>query len=219
MHKLILALSSFVLTITAFTTLHAAEPKYVTVETIRQSLPPAPIIAGFDIDDTVVFSTPGFYFGEHNTEGPGGKNRYGGDYLRSPQFWKDLNQNHDRYSMKKKSGDALLQMHKGRGDTIVFITKRFCYDDDAEVLTKRLGSMFNVKSKVYCTNEQTKTPAMTETGIDIYYGDADSDMEYAAAVKAKKVRAVRVERSPLSTGVSAYNPGKFGEEVLSGSEN
>ncbi len=123
------AFSSFVLAIFICTTLHAAElpgkagkavksseKKYVTVEMIRQSLPSAPIVAGFDIDDTVVFSSPGFYFGEHNTEGPGGKNRYGDDYLHNPQFWKDLNQNYDKFDMKKKSGDDLVQMHEGRGD-------------------------------------------------------------------------------------------------------
>ena len=231
-HNLRSTFSSFLITILTFTTLHAAEPtaktertakspetKYVTVETIRQSLPPAPIVAGFDIDDTVVFSSPGFYFGRHNTDGPGGKSRYGDDFLKSPQFWKDLNQYHDRYSMKKKSGDDLIQMHKGRGDTIVFITKRPCYDDDAEVLKKWLNGMFNVRSKVYCTNEQTKTPVMTETGVDVYYGDSDSDIEYAAAVKVKRVRAIRVERSRLSTNEAGDNPGKFGEEVLAGSEN
>lgn len=222
----------FVLTVFICTALHAAElpgkagkavksseKKYVTVEIIRQSLPSTPIVAGFDIDDTVVFSSPGFYFGEHNSEGPGGKNRYGDDYLNNPQFWKDLNQNHDRYSMKKKSGDDLLQMHKGRGDTIIFITKRNCYDDDADVIKKRLTGMFNVKSKVYCTDDQSKTPFIAKSGVDIYYGDSDSDIEYAAAVKEKPVRAIRVERSRLSTNKTGYNPGKYGEEVLADSEN
>jgi acid phosphatase (class B) len=225
------AFSSFFLTVFICTTLHAAElpgtagkdikssEKYVTVETIRQSLPVSPIVAGFDIDDTVVFSSPGFYFGEHNNEGPGGKNRYGDDYLHNPQFWKDINQKHDIYSMKKVSGDELVQMHKGRGDAIVFITKRFCYDDDSGVIKKRLNAMFNVQSKVYCTNDQSKTPFITDTGVDIYYGDSDSDIEYAVAVKKKAVRAIRVERSGLSTNKTGYNPGKYGEEVLAHSEN
>lgn len=226
------AVSSFVLTLAICTTLHAAElscrvgktdtplgKNYVTVETIRLSLPAASIVAGFDIDDTVLFSSPGFSFGAHNSEGPGGKSRYGDDYLHNPQFWKDLNQNHDKYSMKKQSGDALVQMHKGRGDAIVFITKRFCYDDDAEVLKKRLDAMFNVQSRVFCTNDQSKTPFIAETGVDIYYGDSDSDMEYAAAVRKKPVRAIRVERSRLSTNKGGYNPGKYGEEVLADSAN
>lgn len=219
------AFFTFLLTLLFCTTLSAAElappaaPHYVTLETIRQSLPATPIIVGFDIDDTVLFSSPGYAFGAQNSEAPGGKNRYGDDYLKSPQFWKDLNQQHDRYSMKKQAGDALLQMHQGRADRILFITRRTCYDDDAEVLKKRLNGLFKVQAPVYCTNEQSKTPVMTETGVDIYYGDSDSDIEYAASVKAKKVRAIRVERSRLSTNATSYHPGKFGEEVLAGSDN
>jgi acid phosphatase (class B) len=219
------AFFSFLLTLFTLTTLSAAEPAppaephYVTLEALRQSLPAAPIIAGFDIDDTVIFSSPGYSFGAHNREAPGGKNRYGDDYLNSPQFWKDLNQQRDRYSMKKQSGDALLQMHQGRGDNIVFITRRYCFDDDVEALQKRLNELFNVQAPVYCTNEKTKTPVMTETGVDIYYGDSDSDIEYAGSVKTKRVRAIRVERSGFSTNASGYHPGKFGEEVLAGSGN
>lgn len=215
----------FLLTLLLCTTLAAAEPatpaapRYVTLEEIRQSLPAAPLVAGFDIDDTVLFSSPGYAFGAQNSEAPGGKNRYGDDYLQNPQFWKDLNQQHDRYSMKKEAGAALLQLHQGRGDRIVFITRRTCYDDDAEVLKKRLNGLFKVQAPVYCTNEENKTPVMTATGIDIYYGDADSDIEYAASVKAKKVRAIRVERSRLSTNATSYHPGRYGEEVLAGSDH
>jgi len=205
----------------------ALEAKYVTVETIRQSLPSVPIIVGFDIDDTVVFSSPGFYFGAKNTDGKDGKSRYGegDDYLKNPQFWRDLNQFHDRYSMKKKAGEDLIRMHKGRGDYIVFITKRYCYDDDADVLTKRMNSMFGLESKVFCTNEQPKTPKMIETGVDVYYGDSDSDIKEAQTVSPKHVRAIRVQRSPLSTNPRKagdkvlYNPGSFAEEVLVDSEN
>ncbi len=121
--------------------------------------------------------------------------------------------------MKKKSGDDLVQMHKSRGDAIVFITKRICYDDDAQVIKKRLDAMFNVLSKVCCTEDRSKTPFIEKTGVDVYYGDSDSDIGYAAAVTKKHVRAIRVERSPLSTNKTGYNPGKYGEEVLADSEN
>lgn len=234
-YNLRFALFSFMLVVSLSCTLHAAESRtgsrekptvagetrYVTVDTIRQSLPSVPIIAGFDIDDTVIFSSPGFYFGANNTDGPGGKSRYGDDYLRNPQFWRDLNQFHDRYSMKKKSGDELVRMHAARGDSIVFITKRFCYDDDADVLRKRLNTMFNVQSKVFCTDEQTKTPVIAATGVDVYYGDSDTDIEYAGAVTTKHVRPIRVLRSPFSTysRKTGYNPGMLGEEVLVDSEN
>jgi acid phosphatase class B len=74
-HNFRFALLSLVFVVSMFGTLHAAEggansrekvtgaleTKYVTVDTIRQSLPSTPIIAGFDIDDTVAcfpFSKP-----------------------------------------------------------------------------------------------------------------------------------------------------------------
>lgn len=194
----------------------AARPavRVVSLATLESSLPATPVIAGFDIDDTVIFSSPGFYFGEHNDDGPGGTNRYGADFLKNPQFWKDLNQYHDRYSMKKKSGEDLVRMHKRRGDTIVFITKRICYDDDALAIQKRLDRMFDIRAKVYCTDEKPKTPKLTETGVDMYYGDSDSDIEYAFAVQGKKVRAIRVERNPASSYTGNYHPGSLGEEVL-----
>jgi acid phosphatase (class B) len=216
------AISALILVVLGFSTLSSAEHRgaaYITLAALEKSLPKTPIVAGFDVDDTVLFSSPGFYFGAYNTDGPNGANRYGDKFLENPQFWKDLNQYYDRYSMKKKAGDDLLQMHKRRGDTIVFITKRFCYDDDAQAIEKRLAAAFKVASKVYCTNEGTKTPTITATGVDVYYGDSDSDIEYSLSVTNKKVRPVRVERSKLSTNLGGYHPGKYGEEVLAGSEN
>lgn len=197
----------------------AAATRYVTLEELEKSLPATPIVAGFDIDDTVLFSTPAYYYGANNGEGPGGTNRYGSDYLASAQFRKDLNQFLDKFSMKKKAGEELVAMHKRRGDTIVFITKRNCYDDDAEVIRKRMNRLFALTARVYCTNEQSKTPYLERTGARIYYGDADTDIEYSMEVKEGKVRPIRVERSRMSTNKGGYHPGKYGEEILADSEN
>ncbi|WP_129125544.1 HAD family acid phosphatase [Geomonas oryzae] len=197
----------------------AATTHYVTLEGLEKSLPATPIVAGFDIDDTVLFSTPAYYYGANNGEGPGGTNRYGSDYLANPQFRKDLNQDLDKFSMKKKAGEELIAMHKRRGDTIVFITKRNCYDDDAEVIQKRLNRLFALSSQVFCTNEKSKTPYLEKTGTRIYYGDADTDIEYSMQVKGDKVRPIRVERSRMSTNKGGYHPGKYGEEVLVDSDN
>jgi acid phosphatase class B len=67
----------------------------------------------------------------------------------------------------------------------------------------------------------SKTPALEKYGVDIYYGDSATDIEYSRAVTAKKVRPIRVERSPLSTNKNplGYKPGDFGEEILVNSEN
>ncbi|TGU72554.1 hypothetical protein E4633_09630 [Geomonas terrae] len=197
----------------------ATSARYVTLDGLEKSLPTTPIVAGFDIDDTVLFSTPAYSYGANNGEGPGGTNRYGADYLANPQFRKDLNQYLDKFSMKKKAGEELIAMHKRRGDTIVFITKRNCYDDDAEVIQKRMNKLFALTSQVFCTNEQSKTPYLEKTGARIYYGDADTDIEYSMQVKGDKVRPIRVERSRMSTNKGEYHPGKYGEEILADSEN
>lgn len=197
----------------------AAPLHYVTLDALAKSLPSSPIVAGFDIDDTVLFSTPAYNYGATNGEGPNGTNRYGADYLASPQFRKDLNQYLDKFSMKKKAGEELIRMHQSRGDTIVFITKRICYDDDAEVIQKRVNRLFAVSARVFCTNEQSKTPYLEKTGARIYYGDADTDIEYSMQVKGGKVRPIRVERSGMSTNKWGYHPGKYGEEILADSEN
>ncbi|UWX56799.1 hypothetical protein NY406_05950 [Chlorobaculum sp. MV4-Y] len=66
---------------------------YVTADKIRETLPPAPIVAGFDIDDTVLFSSSSFYYGVNNHDGPNGRNKYltGGSLWHSSVFWNDMN--------------------------------------------------------------------------------------------------------------------------------
>ncbi len=219
MRRIKAAMVSFALFSALGSSAGAATMRYVTLEALEKSLPAAPIVAGFDIDDTVLFSTPAYYYGANNGEGPNGTNRYGADYLANPQFRKDLNQYLDKFSMKKKAGEELIAMHKRRGDTIVFITKRNCYDDDAEVIQKRMNRLFTLSSQVFCTNERSKTPYLEKTGARIYYGDADTDIEYSMQVKDGKVRPIRVERSRMSTNKGGYHPGKYGEEVLADSEN
>ncbi len=198
-----------------------SEQKLITIKTLKASLPPHAIVSGFDIDDTVLFSTPGFYYGMTNTDGPGGQNKYDGDPLRNPLFWKDMNQEFDKFSIPKETGRALIDMHKQRGDAIFFITARNCTPEERAAIEKRMHALFALTdAKVQCTDGKPKTPYIEEDGIDIYYGDSDTDMEYSRAAKKKKVRPIRVQRSQLSTNTtSSYHPGAFGEEVIVHSEN
>ncbi len=190
--------------------------RYVTVDQIRASLPATPVIAGFDIDDTVLFSSPGFYYGMTNHDGPDGRNRYGSAPLSSPKFWNDMNGEFDNFSLPKASGSALVRMHTQRGDKVVFITAR----DSSKVSTvpKILMQSFNItRPDVVFTCNQPKAPSISAKQVTIYYGDADSDIEQAIKASA---RPVRVLRSPLSTNRTSYEKvGKLGEEVLINSEN
>ncbi|MDK7153645.1 HAD family acid phosphatase, partial [Klebsiella pneumoniae] len=59
---------------------------WVSVAQIENSLLGRPPMAvGFDIDDTVLFSSPGFWRGQ-KTFSPGSE-----DYLKNPQFWEKMN--------------------------------------------------------------------------------------------------------------------------------
>lgn len=185
------------LAITACSRVH-----YVTVEEIRESLPQVPTVAGFDIDDTVLFSSPGFYYGQTNHDVPGGSNKYVSpeSLWTSKAFWADMNGQFDKFSQPKASGSALIQMHKQRNDTIVFITAR---DSSAvSIVPQILMQCFKLKkADVIFTNGNSKTPLITQKQVKIYYGDSDSDI--TAAQKAK-ARPTRVLRSPLSTNKTSY---------------
>ncbi|NTW51697.1 MAG: acid phosphatase AphA [Chlorobiaceae bacterium] len=190
--------------------------RYVTVSEIKASLPATPVIAGFDIDDTVLFSTPGFYYGLANLDGPDGKNKYGSNPLGSKSFWNDMNGQFDNFSLPKASGRALIEMHSSRGDKIVFITARD--SSQVSILPKILAQSFMLSNPaIVFTCNAPKKDFIAAAHVVIYYGDADSDMDQAIKASA---RPVRVKRSPLSNNKTSYvNVGGFGEDVLIDSEN
>jgi acid phosphatase (class B) len=192
--------------------------KYVTVDQIKATLPPTPVVAGFDIDDTVLFSSPGFYYGQFNHDGPRGTNKYGNpDSLWTCKaFWNDMNGKFDKFSIPKASGQQLILMHRQRGDTIVFITAR--ESSQANIVPKILSETFTLQSpKVIFTNGKDKDLYIQDSKVTIYYGDSDSDI---TAAKKANARPIRVLRSPLSTNKTSYaKVGQMGEEVLKDSEN
>lgn len=190
--------------------------RYVTVAEIQSSLPATPVIAGFDIDDTLLFSSPGFYYGLNNHDGPNGTNKYGKSPLDSLKFWNDMNGQFDKFSIPKKAGNDLISMHARRGDKIVFITARD--SSKVSIVPKILMQSFHIATPdIIFTCNQPKAPSISARHVVIYYGDADSDMEQAIKANA---RPVRVERSLLSTNKTSYEKvGKLGEEVLKDSEN
>ena len=188
----------------------------INVSEIRNSLPSRPISVGFDVDDTVLFSSPGFYYGKANTDGPNNTNKYGKKFIQSDRFWSDMNSNFDRFSIPKHSAKAIIDMHKERGDKVYFITAR--PKTKVEILTKILNRTFGLKNRhpVIFSGKITKGRYIRQKNIRLFYGDSDSDIREAHDVG---VRAIRFMRSPLSTNLWKYNPGKYGESVLENSEN
>ncbi len=188
----------------------------ITVAEIEASLPSKPVSVGFDVDDTVLFSNPGFHYAFTNTDGPGGTNRYGKRPLSNDRFWEDMSGYFDKFSVPKESGRRVIEMHKRRGDTIFFITARPAVK--TEILTEILHRQFKLESqpKTIFSGRTSKAVFIKRHGISLFYGDSDSDISEAHDVG---VRAIRFMRSPLSNNKGKYKPGKYGEMVLENSEN
>ncbi|MEN1280437.1 HAD family acid phosphatase, partial [Pseudomonas aeruginosa] len=75
----------------------------VSVAQIENSLAGRPPMAvGFDIDDTVLFSSPGFWRGK-KTFSPESE-----DYLKNPVFWEKMNNGWDEFSIPKEVARQLI---------------------------------------------------------------------------------------------------------------
>lgn len=188
--------------------------RWVTMEDIARSLDGEPRLnVGFDIDDTLLFSSPGYYYGQ-NRYSPGND-----DYLNMEEFWNEMNNCLDRFSLPKECGRKLIELHKKRGDSIYFITGR--KETKTETVTEILAETFGLKNpnRVIFTGsgagENPKIKPIKEYQIKIFYGDSDSDIK---AAQAAGIRAVRVMRAGNSSHRPLPKAGRFGEEVLVSSE-
>jgi acid phosphatase (class B) len=188
--------------------------RWVTLKDIARSLEnQPPMNVGFDDDDTVLFSSPGYYYGREKYS-PGNK-----AYVTMEEFWNEMNNGLDQFSIPKECARELIELHKKRGDSIYFITSR--KKTKTETVTKLLGKTFNLENPHevifagFNLGENSKVKAIKENKIRIFYGDADSDMD--AALEAG-IRAIRIMRAVNSTNRPLPQNGSFGEEVLVNSE-
>lgn len=191
---------------------HQEPIHWVSVEQIKASLEGKPAMAvGFDIDDTVLFSSPGFFKGQQQFS-PSSS-----DFLNNMEFWEKMNGEWDRFSIPKESGRALISMHLARGDHIYFITAR--PETKNEIVTTVLQEDFNIPAekmnKVIFVGEKEgvnlKVPAMKEKKIKVYYGDSNGDITGAREAGA---RGIRVLRPNNGTNKPMPKAGMYGEEVV-----
>jgi acid phosphatase (class B) len=209
--------------------LRAADPpgshvRIITLSELARSLPEKPITVVFDVDDTVLFTSPGFQWGTR-TYGPDivsagvpvrEQDLPTGEARRKyREFWHKMNGELDQYSVKKWIAGELITMHKSRGDRICFVTKRI--QTSNERLTDLLKSTFQLPERptVIFTNRESKTSAFRKLGAIISYGDSDGDIRESIEAGA---RPVRVLRSRTSVNHDPTNNGAFGEEILANSE-
>ncbi|WP_340611046.1 acid phosphatase AphA [Xenorhabdus bharatensis] len=189
---------------------------WVSVEQIEKSLQnKPPMSVGFDIDDTVLFSSPGFYRGQ--LEYSPNEN----SYLKNPEFWEKMNNEWDKFSMPKQVGIDLVQMHLKRGDDIYFITGRT--KTKTETVTKYLQEDLHIPADkmnavIFAGDDPGKNNKISWMGdhnLKIYYGDADADI---AAARELNIRGIRILRASNSSYQPLPKAGKFGEEVVINSE-
>ncbi|GAA0512888.1 acid phosphatase AphA [Tatumella terrea] len=191
---------------------HQQPVHWVSVPQIENSLRGQPPIAvGFDIDDTLLYSTPGFYRGQQMFS-PGSD-----AYLNNPQFWQKMNNGWDDFSIPKQVARQLIAMHLKRGDHIYFITARTPTKTETVSRTIRqdFGIPDNAMNKVifsgFRAGQNTKVSWIKQKNIRIFYGDADSDITAARDAGARGIRVLRAANS-------SYQPlpdaGDLGEEVI-----
>ena len=185
---------------------------WISVDQLKKELESkAPINVSFDIDDTVLFSSPCFYHGQQKYS-PGKH-----DYLKNQDFWNEVNAGCDQYSIPKQIAVDLINMHQARGDQIYFITGRTAGDKDG--VTPVLQKAFNIKDMHPVefmggrerTTKYNKTPGIIEHKVSIHYGDSDDDI---LAAKEAGIRGIRLMRAANSTYQPMPTLGGYDEEVL-----
>ncbi len=163
---------------------------------------------GFDIDDTLLFSSNNFVEATrraaHLQVRPGGED-----------WWAWVNSGDKKLSKKKQVALGILEMlSKERATNTYLITAR------RETKPKPLRDF--MKSLIPSLTEQvifaplSKTESITERSITFYFGDADTDIIDAQEAGATAIRILRSADSNASN--SKYHPGWFGERILLGTE-
>ncbi|MFH1414693.1 MAG: HAD family acid phosphatase [Elusimicrobiota bacterium] len=160
------------------------------------------LVVGFDIDDTLLFSTPAFEKGFQSKERP-----------FSQGFWEIVNFSDEGNSVIKKTAALILEDHRSKGADIYVITAR--HPPGSTVLKKFLKKNFGIEEDRVFFETEGKTMRLKSIGVDIFYGDSDSDI--TAALEAGAI-PYRIMRAPESSYRKKYNPGKYRENIIKDSE-
>ena len=178
---------------------------------VRAEVPAAPqqnpaatgrLSVGFDLDDTLLFSTPAFDKGFKNV-----------DAAFSRRFWILVNKSDRHNSVVKPTAAAILDKHRKSGDDIYIITARRPYG--IEPLLGYLEETFHIPADHVYFEPEGKKKRIRTLKLDIFYGDSDSDISAAIDAGAK---GIRILRAPDSWYKKKYHPGKYREPVIEHSE-
>ena len=155
---------------------------------------------GFDIDDTVLFSRDVFL------NLPEDK--------RNPTDWGWINSHDKDYSLLMTPTIDLIHFFHKNGHNIFFITARSKPKGKnlANFLTDKLmfpvevnkNLFFSPREPIKGTRYTTKQRTMKRLRLDIFYGDADTDMIAALKAGVHPVRVVRHKASIVSYGSNYF---------------
>ena len=162
---------------------------------------PGLLNVGFDIDDTVLYSKDVFL------NIPNDK--------RNPIDYGWVNKQDEELSKFIEPTVELINYFKNNGHNIFFITARS--DEEGDFLAKFLSKSLYFKIEkgrnlFFCPKETingkrftTKHIVMQELALDLFYGDADSDIIAALKANVHPIRIVRHESS-----INQYGGNYFG---------
>ena len=161
---------------------------------------PGILKVGFDIDDTVLYSEPAFqhYIKEHGT----------------PIDYGWINANDNQFSIPITPTVELVHFFKTNGHEVYFITARAGENGYvlSEYLTIVLGYeirkdvnlFFMPKDTLNGKKYTSKHRKMNELGLDLFYGDSDSDIIAALKAGIHPVRVVRHQKSLDQYGANYF---------------
>lgn len=161
---------------------------WVSVAQIESSLVERPPMAvGFDIDDTVLFSSPGFWRGK-KTWSPESD-----DYLHNPAFWEKMNNGWDAFSIPKEVARQLIAMHVKRGDSIFFYYRP--QPDKNGNRDENVAGGFSDPGSEYESGDFCRRPARAEHQNSVAEGEADP---HFLRRLGQRYRRRACERSPAN---------------------
>ena len=199
----------------------------------------AAMSVGFDIDDTLLFSTPTFTraFATGGTPAP-----------TDTVFWTQANRCDPGCAAEtitladgttkdlpasdpsgvKATVRELVAYHQALGAQVYAITAR--PDVQGDVLRSYIEAQLGIAADhVFFEpdidqpgNPAGKTDRMAALGLDVFYGDSDTDITDSQKVQGAQVRGIRVLRSPKSSNrkdgrLAKYHPGYYGETIVADS--
>jgi len=157
---------------------------------------------GFDLDGTLIFSRANFTKAFAQTK------------PLSPECYALVNGSDEAYSKIRTPVKKILDKHRVRGDEIFVVTSRG--PENADKLKEYLSFNFGVLPENVLFSTDDKTEVLKSLKLNLFYGDFDLDITSAQNAGAIPYRILLGEAEYQKP--EKYNPGKFGETIIPGTE-